>query len=627
MFKKTFVWITLCLMIILHLSPLFSVTAGAENEFVAPDANPTPQYNVVVLGDSQTAGNSSYADFLNGIDGIKITKYAQVSRTAKQISTLLDKNLYKNGSSGEFSDDGSYGSTQYPPVGHLSNQAIPPETTHVILWAGGNDLPNVNYDEKKVSDTLWEVVTKVKSLYKGTETLKVIVCYVTPGGESKKERNEALPELNKKIGLFATGEPKIDTYSIVADTNGVLKKEFNARDELHVNTEAHKLIAKEIAKEVFGVDDGTLNNITPATVVNAPENGESSSNSGSAISSGGTSLDLNAVQLGAKIPIGEFGSQVENSNASYFFVYLIKVFRWVAGIVGVFGVLMVVVGGLQIAISRGNTGLVDAGRKRISGAVVGIALLFTSSIILITINPQFYKTEGDMMFSQNMAIEDTFRNDPDYNSNSLSPGGVSYTNFNNENCETNTTSITVPIKNYANKDDTLTLEVSSQLAQEITEIFQEIYQNGGKIDKSHSGGFSCRAAVGGKRMSAHGLGIAIDLNFDINMYYDLKPAYKGFLASRNGVASKDFTSTDTSIRTFTNPKTTSTITLDNSNWKDFTQNIVGKSFDFSGQVVGSIHPNNPEGNVIIKAFKAKGWGWGGDWTNKKDYMHFSKDGS
>jgi hypothetical protein len=31
-------------------------------------------------------------------------------------------------------------------------------------------------------------------------------------------------------------------------------------------------------------------------------------------------------------------------------------------------------------------------------------------------------------------------------------------------------------------------------------------------------------------------------------------------------------------------------------------------------------------NVLVRAFKGIGWGWGGDWTGTKDYQHFSASG-
>jgi hypothetical protein len=32
------------------------------------------------------------------------------------------------------------------------------------------------------------------------------------------------------------------------------------------------------------------------------------------------------------------------------------------------------------------------------------------------------------------------------------------------------------------------------------------------------------------------------------------------------------------------------------------------------------------GNVLVRAFQAVGWGWGGSWSGVKDYQHFSASG-
>jgi D-alanyl-D-alanine carboxypeptidase len=37
---------------------------------------------------------------------------------------------------------------------------------------------------------------------------------------------------------------------------------------------------------------------------------------------------------------------------------------------------------------------------------------------------------------------------------------------------------------------------------------------------------------------------------------------------------------------------------------------------------GMIHP----GDVVVRAFAAAGWDWGGSWRGGKDYMHFSLTG-
>ena len=32
------------------------------------------------------------------------------------------------------------------------------------------------------------------------------------------------------------------------------------------------------------------------------------------------------------------------------------------------------------------------------------------------------------------------------------------------------------------------------------------------------------------------------------------------------------------------------------------------------------------GDVVVRAFAAIGWEWGGDWSGSKDYQHFSATG-
>jgi hypothetical protein len=32
------------------------------------------------------------------------------------------------------------------------------------------------------------------------------------------------------------------------------------------------------------------------------------------------------------------------------------------------------------------------------------------------------------------------------------------------------------------------------------------------------------------------------------------------------------------------------------------------------------------GGVVVRAFAAIGWEWGGDWYSPKDYQHFSQSG-
>ena len=47
-------------------------------------------------------------------------------------------------------------------------------------------------------------------------------------------------------------------------------------------------------------------------------------------------------------------------------------------------------GGVQISLYGANQGSVDEGKKRITKAIIGLIVWFTSSLILYTINPTFF---------------------------------------------------------------------------------------------------------------------------------------------------------------------------------------------------------------------------------------------
>jgi hypothetical protein len=92
-------------------------------------------------------------------------------------------------------------------------------------------------------------------------------------------------------------------------------------------------------------------------------------------------------------------------------------------------------------------------------------------------------------------------------------------------------------------------------------------------------GFNCRAPVGGgRRWSEHSYGTAVDINPDQNPY-----------VSRSGRIEPPF----------------------GAPWVDRTL-----------REPGMIQPNH----LAVRAFRAIGWRWGGNWPGTKDYMHFSASG-
>ena len=97
--------------------------------------------------------------------------------------------------------------------------------------------------------------------------------------------------------------------------------------------------------------------------------------------------------------------------------------------------------------------------------------------------------------------------------------------------------------------------------------------------RNNTVGFNCRAPVGGGRAwSEHAYGRAVDINPDLNPYVSrsgrIEPLFGHLHADR-------------------------TLTTD-----------------------GMIQPDD----LVVGAFRAIGWRWGGSWTGTKDYMHFSATG-
>lgn len=97
------------------------------------------------------------------------------------------------------------------------------------------------------------------------------------------------------------------------------------------------------------------------------------------------------------------------------------------------------------------------------------------------------------------------------------------------------------------------------------------------MDANNSSAFNCRRVAGGASWSEHAYGRAIDLNPVQNPYVS-----GSTVAPRAGRAYLD--------RADVRP----------------------------GMVVAD--------DVVVRAFAAQGWGWGGTWSSAKDYQHFSRSG-
>jgi len=137
------------------------------------------------------------------------------------------------------------------------------------------------------------------------------------------------------------------------------------------------------------------------------------------------------------------------------------------------------------------------------------------------------------------------------------------------------------------------LVVNKKVAKEVTLIFDELYEAKFQIEKidlvdcygaddeksmeaNNTSCFNYRKITGGKSLSNHGLGLAIDINPMQNPY-----VYGKRVLPSDG--------------------------------RDY--------LDRKRIQKGMIYP----GGACYKIFKRYGWNWGGDWKKPKDYQHFFKE--
>ena len=136
------------------------------------------------------------------------------------------------------------------------------------------------------------------------------------------------------------------------------------------------------------------------------------------------------------------------------------------------------------------------------------------------------------------------------------------------------------------------LIVNVQVAEEVLEIFKQLYQIRYPIEKMHvmsyyhgsdelsmednnSSAFNFREVTDGGKLSNHAYGLAIDLNPKVNPYIK-----NHVVLPANGQA---YVNRDQSV-------------------------------------LGMIKKND----AVYQLFTSYGWTWGGDWSSLKDYQHFEK---
>ena len=71
--------------------------------------------------------------------------------------------------------------------------------------------------------------------------------------------------------------------------------------------------------------------------------------------------------------------------------YIGKVYKFAAYLIGGISVMMMIIGGVQIALGGAQSDMQTKGKDRITAALTGLILFFVAGLILYTINPNFFK--------------------------------------------------------------------------------------------------------------------------------------------------------------------------------------------------------------------------------------------
>lgn len=134
------------------------------------------------------------------------------------------------------------------------------------------------------------------------------------------------------------------------------------------------------------------------------------------------------------------------------------------------------------------------------------------------------------------------------------------------------TTVSVPLVDINGNARTGRLTVHQAIASDVVNIFTAIANAGFPVKDAYC--YSWRGMAGNRQTTSHhSYGVACDINANENYMI------------RNG-------------------------------------HVIAGSFWKPGESPYSIEPNGP----VVKAFSNYGWGWGGNWSSSKDYMHFSFTG-
>jgi hypothetical protein len=248
---------------------------------------------------------------------------------------------------------------------------------------------------------------------------------------------------------------------------------------------------------------------------------------------------------------------------------------------GFYAVLMFVVAGYMY--SFGSADSIKKAKDIIRSTVIGLILLFSVYAILNTIDPgltTFENIEIEQVHCSGEACRiPDFVWEGDVPIGAAPVDGQCMMSFRSESTARGYMH-NIPIQvwrmtgNGQRQSHSTSIELQACLVSKTKAAFEAIYNDPNKPPINSIGGFTWRNIQGTRTLSNHSFGLAIDLNPDQNGMYE-----RGRITA--GGAWRPCPSSGCSPLSF------------------------------------------PANGTVVRAFKAQGMGWGGEWRSKKDYMHFS----
>lgn len=107
-----------------------------------------------------------------------------------------------------------------------------------------------------------------------------------------------------------------------------------------------------------------------------------------------TPPDISVPLFSEDLSAGKVDPATNTVQINWIAEYIRNIFSFGTAIAGVLAVLLIIYGGLKWTLARGDAGKISDARQIISGAVIGLLLLFGSIVILQTINPEIVSLDS-----------------------------------------------------------------------------------------------------------------------------------------------------------------------------------------------------------------------------------------